>query len=191
MNKNHQPTTASNLMFLIARITALGLLLAFSFTLAACGDAPAAPRNPDDVLGEWEIAEGGSIVTIRRCGENNALFCGQLSWMEQNTYAEDDPRAGQIKTDRENPDPALRDTLLLGIDLIHGFRWDPEQYRWVEGKIYNPFDGKTYNCQIEMESETKIKIRGYIGLPILGQTVYWERPKADPATRGGFSAPPK
>jgi uncharacterized protein (DUF2147 family) len=172
-----------------ARTAALAGMLAM-LSLGQCGEAPAAPRNPDDVLGEWEIEEGGSIVALRRCGENNERFCGQLSWMEHNTYTGDDPNAGELKIDRENPDPELRDTPLLGIDLVHGFRWDPEQNRWVDGKIYNPFDGETYSCWLEMESEKKLKIRGYIGLPILGMTTYWARPESNPATRGGFTAGP-
>lgn len=164
------------------------MIVALCGALPACGEAPAAPRNSEDVLGEWEIAEGGSIVTMRRCGEAGAQYCGQLSWMDQNTYAEDDPDAGKLKTDRANSDPALAAKPLLGIDLVHGFRWDPEQNRWVDGKIYNPFDGKTYNCWLEMESDQKLKIRGYVGLPILGMTVFWNRSEVAPAARGGFFA---
>ena len=178
----------TNIYWCTIRGALLGTLALAMLFITACSEDPAAPRDPNDVLGEWEIAEGGSIVKLRRCGEDNQLFCGQLSWMEKNHYAEDDPRAGELKTDRSNPDESQRDKPLLGIDLLHNFRWDGEQNRWVDGEIYNPFDGQTYQSTLEIEGEKKLKIRGYVGLPILGMTIYWERPKQGPAERGGYFA---
>nr|MDQ3015922.1 DUF2147 domain-containing protein [Bacteroidota bacterium] len=48
----------------------------------------------------------------------------------------------------------------------------------TDGKIMDPSSGKTYSCLIELEKPDTLKVRGYIGLPTLGRTQYWERVKA-------------
>lgn len=45
------------------------------------------------------------------------------------------------------------------------------------GKILDPSNGKWYSCDIELESADKLKVTGYIGLPLLGKTMYWNRVK--------------
>lgn len=47
----------------------------------------------------------------------------------------------------------------------------------VDGTVLNPGSGKTYSCYIELESPDKLKLRGYIGMPALGKTLYWTRLK--------------
>lgn len=46
-----------------------------------------------------------------------------------------------------------------------------------DGKILDPSVGKTYTCFAELVEPDKLKIRGYIGIPTLGKTVYWYRKK--------------
>ncbi len=41
------------------------------------------------------------------------------------------------------------------------------------GLITDPENGKEYKCFIELESATKLKVRGYIGVAALGRTQYW------------------
>jgi uncharacterized protein (DUF2147 family) len=43
------------------------------------------------------------------------------------------------------------------------------------GKILDPGTGKTYSVQIELQSQDKLKLRGYIGSPAFGRTQYWSR----------------
>jgi len=45
------------------------------------------------------------------------------------------------------------------------------------GKILDPSNGKWYSCDIELESPDKLKVTGYIGLPMLGKAMYWKRVK--------------
>lgn len=47
----------------------------------------------------------------------------------------------------------------------------------TDGKILDPASGKTYSCFIELESQDKLKLRGYIGMPAFGRTQYWYRVK--------------
>ncbi len=46
---------------------------------------------------------------------------------------------------------------------------------WGGGTITDPENGKSYSCYIELLSDDKLKVRGYIGRAFLGRTQYWYR----------------
>lgn len=74
-------------------------------------------------------------------------------------------------TDGNNPDPSLRDRLILGTDIMYGFTYDPANEEWVDGKIYDSRDGKTYDCEMWLAEKGNIlKVRGYLGFSLLGVT---------------------
>ncbi len=77
-------------------------------------------------------------------------------------------------TDETNPDPALRDRLLIGLNLFAGFEYEGDG-RWSGGTIYDPNSGKTYRCIVTMVDDSTLKVRGYIGVPLLGRTETWTR----------------
>ena len=77
---------------------------------------------------------------------------------------------GAPRRDDYNPDPALRSRLLVGLELLEDYRWTGR--RW-EGKIYDPASGNTYSSRMERDGE-RLKMRGYIGMPMLGRTRHFE-----------------
>lgn len=46
---------------------------------------------------------------------------------------------------------------------------------YEDGKILNPKNGKVYDCFISLESPTKLKVRGYMGISLMGKTQYWHK----------------
>ena len=46
---------------------------------------------------------------------------------------------------------------------------------YEEGKILNPKNGKIYDCFISLESPNKLKVRGYMGISLMGKTQYWHK----------------
>ncbi|WP_298223451.1 DUF2147 domain-containing protein [Flavobacterium sp.] len=64
---------------------------------------------------------------------------------------------------------------ILGLVVIKGLTWEKNEY--TNGKILDPKHGKLYKCSISFESKDKLKVRGYIGVELLGRTQYWERVK--------------
>jgi len=64
---------------------------------------------------------------------------------------------------------------ILGMTVIKGLTKDGGEYS--NGKILDPKHGKLYKCYITLESADKLKVRGYIGISLLGRTQYWERVK--------------
>ncbi len=47
---------------------------------------------------------------------------------------------------------------------------------WTGGTVLDPANGKTYKCKIAVEDGgKKLKVRGYVGLSLLGRTQHWVR----------------
>lgn len=64
---------------------------------------------------------------------------------------------------------------IIGLIVIKGLTWHKNEY--TNGKILDPKHGKLYKCSISFENKDKLKVRGFIGIEILGRTQYWERVK--------------
>lgn len=121
----------------------------------------------DDIVGTWLNQEGTGQVEIFKVGN---LYYGKLVWLKVPL----DSITGKPRTDKENPDPALKDKPLLGLVNLKGFVFDGDE-EWEDGTIYDPKNGKTYSCYIKFEGpeKQKLKIRGYIGVSLLGRTTWW------------------
>ena len=136
-----------------------------SSIVAAVGLVLAAPSVlAEDILGLWDAGE--SHVEIYACGDR---LCGRIAVLDE-PLDED----GKEKLDKNNPEPALQSRPLLGMDLIAGFVRAGKK-KWEDGTIYDPRDGKTYKCVMKLQRDGSLKVRGYVGIPLLGKTVVWTR----------------
>ncbi|WP_185781473.1 DUF2147 domain-containing protein [Croceivirga lutea] len=62
-----------------------------------------------------------------------------------------------------------------GLVIIEGLEEDGDEYNG--GTILDPENGKTYKCYVELASDDKLKVRGYLGFALIGRTQYWVRKK--------------
>lgn len=61
---------------------------------------------------------------------------------------------------------------VLGMEVM----WDmkmKDATHWDGGKIMDPKNGKTYSCKIELMPDGRLKVRGFVGISMLGRTQYW------------------
>lgn len=65
---------------------------------------------------------------------------------------------------------------LIEMDIV--WNMSPDGNQWSGGQIVDPKNGKVYSCQISLESEEKLKVRGFIGFSLLGRTQVWYRVKS-------------
>lgn len=123
--------------------------------------------NPgaNEILGLWLNHEKDAHIEVYKCGD---YFCGKIIWLKN---PEED---GGPKKDKHNPDDALKDKPLIGLDMLSGFNYKGNK-KWDDGKIYNPREGKTYSCYLNIKEDGSLKVRGFIGLSIIGKTNYWTR----------------
>jgi uncharacterized protein (DUF2147 family) len=125
-----------------------------------------AQRNKaDDISGIWLNEERTAKVQIYKEGEK---FFGKIVWLKVTI----DSITGKPRTDKFNPDPKQKNEPLLGLIMFRNFIFDGDN-EWKDGSIYDPKNGKTYDCYMKFESVTQLKIRGYIGISLLGRTTHW------------------
>ncbi|MCX6284276.1 MAG: DUF2147 domain-containing protein [Bacteroidetes bacterium] len=124
-------------------------------------------HKPDDIVGTWLNQEATGKITIYKEGDK---YFGKLVWLRTPL----DSITGQPRTDKENPDATLKSTPLIGLVNLKNFTFDGKA-EWSGGTIYDPKNGKTYKCYIQFESANKLKIRGYIGVSLLGRNTFWTK----------------
>ncbi len=78
------------------------------------------------------------------------------------------------RKDEKNPDPARRGAELRGQVILKDMRYEGEG-RWSGGTIYKPDNGTTYKCKIELAGDDVLKVRGFVGVALLGVTQKWTR----------------
>lgn len=124
-------------------------------------------QKADAILGEWYSENNESLIEIYKTGNK---FFGKIIWLKEPL------RDGKPKIDDKNPDVKLRERPIIGLVILRDFVFDGKE-EWADGKIYDPKSGKTYSCYMELENKDKLKIRGYIGISLIGRTTYWTRKK--------------
>ena len=141
---------------------AIGRILSVIAMLLVLATSVADDMPP--IEGTWLSGDGDGWIEIRVDG-------GGLSGTVKGSPNADEDRPDR---DEKNPDPSLRDRPLTGLELFTGFSYDGDG-RWSGGTIYDPNSGKTYRCIITWVDSGTLKVRGYIGVPMLGRTETWTR----------------
>ena len=128
---------------------------------------PFAAALAQDVIGKWKLEDGTAVVEVYKSGDS---FNGKIVWLQNPTEADGTP----VKDDN-NPDKNLRSRQIMGLNMLSGLKKDGGEY--TGGKIYDPGNGKTYNCSMKVEGDI-LKVRGSLDKRgLLGRTMDWFRVK--------------
>ena len=126
---------------------------------------PLAAAFAQDVIGKWKLEDGSAIVEVYKNGD---AFNGKIVWLN-NPNGPD----GKPATDRNNPDSNLRGRQLMGLNMLSGLKASNGEYSG--GKIYDPGNGKTYNCSMKVDGKV-LKVRGSLDKKgLIGRTMDWFR----------------
>ncbi len=134
---------------------------------------PVYAASKDDIVGIWNNEEKDAKIEIFKCAEK---YCGKIIWLKVPSYPADskDGVPGTQKLDRNNPDLVLRARPILGLEIVQNFIYKGEN-KWVDGKIYDPKNGKTYSGKMTLVLPNQLGLRGFIGISLLGRTTTWTR----------------
>jgi uncharacterized protein (DUF2147 family) len=127
-------------------------------------------QDADKVRGYWLTEKGTSQIWIYRA--KNGDYYGKIVWLEEPN------ENGAPKKDKENPDEKLRDKTLLDLLILKGFEFDEKDKEWENGTIYDPENGKTYDCYMWFEdgNYNELKIKGFVmGMRFMGRETTWTR----------------
>ncbi len=144
------------------------LLCLMALALLPALAAAQSAGKADAILGTWFNEEKDAKIEVYK---QNGKYFGKVIWLKNPLDA-----AGNPKTDVENPDPELRKRPRLGLNVLTNLAFK-KGVKYEKGKIYDPKSGKTYSCQAELAGNNKLKLRGYIGVSLVGRTSEWTRTK--------------
>jgi uncharacterized protein (DUF2147 family) len=144
--------------------TMLAVMLITSLVYAA---------DADSILGSWNTANMDAKIEIYKC---DLEYCGRISYLREPNFPPKDKggMAGLPRVDRNNPEAEFRIRPLLGLRLIEGFYYAGNN-TWKGGRIYNPEDGRKYKAKITLSQDNRLKLRGFVGVSLLGRTETWTR----------------
>jgi uncharacterized protein (DUF2147 family) len=137
-----------------------------TLTLLFASSALAQEASP---VGRWttiddETKKPKSVIAIYE--ENGKLF-GKI----EKLFLEPNEAPNPVCDKCEG---ALKNQPILGMVILRDLKKDDDE--WSGGKILDPGNGKTYKCKIAVEDGgKKLKVRGYIGLSLIGRTQTWVR----------------
>jgi uncharacterized protein (DUF2147 family) len=118
-----------------------------------------------NAIGHWQVVNsdgspGGKVDTYL---VNGKLF-GKVTEVRPGRTPKDlcDKCSGEYKNQ-----------LILGMVMMRDFHSEGDD--WVEGTVVDPENGKEYKGKIWAVGNDGLKMRGYIGISLLGRTESWVR----------------
>lgn len=129
--------------------------------------APLTAAFAQDVVGKWKLDDGSAIVEVYKQGN---VYNGKIVWLQEPTEPDGTPAV-----DSKNPDVKLRKRQLIGLNMLSGLTKNGTDY--TGGSIYDPGNGKTYNCSMKVEGDV-LHVRGSLDKKgLIGRTMDWYRVK--------------
>ena len=123
------------------------------------------------------IPRAGAVRPTSRSTRKTASTSGRSSgWLSRSirrtTRKERRGSRRPISTTRT---PTLQNKPVIGLIIVKDFVYKGDG-QWHKGTIYDPDNGKTYKCKIKFgDNEKVLKVRGFIGVSLLGRTTLWTR----------------
>ncbi len=133
---------------------------------AEAGAQDAAKASP---VGRWKTIDDvtGKVKSVVTIWEEKGKLFGRVQKL--------------VDPDPKDPNPTCDDCSgeqkgqpVVGLKILWDLQKDGDA--WSGGTILDPANGKTYKCLVSMEDGgAKLKVRGFVGLSLLGRTQYWLR----------------
>ncbi len=130
----------------------LDRLMISALVLAALPALAAPQATP---VGRWLTQDKGAVIAIESCG---AGLCGRI-----------------VGITLDHPDDALptdnQGHSECGLTIIRNVAPDGDK-SW-SARITDPRDGKIYQAHLRLDNQHHLRVRGFIGIPLLGRTEVW------------------
>ncbi len=150
-------------MNLVPRRTAFGLGLLFATTLALAQSVSPA--------GLWKTIDDHTKKekSLVRIVEANGVYTGKVEKII-------DPDAPKDAVCKECSDER-KDKPVLGLTIVRNMKQSADDKAVFEGgDVLDPDNGKVYKAKLKVvDNGSKLDVRGYIGVPLLGRTQTWIR----------------
>jgi uncharacterized protein (DUF2147 family) len=120
-------------------------------------------------VGRWKTVDdtSGKATSVVSIWEENGRLFGKVEELLDPDPEDAHPRCVSCAGD-------LKDMPVIGMRILWDLQKDGDE--WSGGKVLDPNNGKEYECHLAVEDGgQKLKVRGFIGVSLLGRTQYWLR----------------
>ncbi len=142
----------------------------FGFVLMLCLIITASfAQDAQKLAGIWWNVTKTSKIEVK---EVNGKFVGTVISIIPEKWVNGEP-----EKDTENPDVKLRTRSRVGIQILSGLKYNAADKEWQGGSIYDPDNGKTYDCFAWFDGDPNIlNLKGYVaGIKWMGRSTTWTR----------------
>jgi uncharacterized protein (DUF2147 family) len=150
-------------------VLCLVLSVTLGCTLGITAEAGAQSPPVKSPVGRWKTIDDitGKAKSVVLIWEQGGKLFGRIQKL--------------VDPDPKDPNPtcdgcagAQKGKPVVGLQILWNLQKNGDG--WSGGTILDPATGKTYKCLLSVEDGgTKLKVRGFIGLSLLGRTQYWLR----------------
>jgi uncharacterized protein (DUF2147 family) len=145
------------------RLLKLSCLAAFVLALPSAWADDSSPvglwKNIDDVTGKPKA--------LIRISDNKGELQGKIEKLFLKPNEDPNPRCTLCAAPN-------KDQPVIGMMFMWGLKKDGDAY--AGGSILDPDDGKIYKSKMTLiEDGKKLKVRGYVGMPMFGRSQVWIR----------------
>jgi uncharacterized protein (DUF2147 family) len=122
--------------------------------------------NAQQLVGKWKTIddETGKAKSIIQIYEQNGKYYGKIIEL---LLPEDKGKLCDKCSGNNKNKP------IEGMVIMEEMSKDGDSFSG--GKIMDPKSGKTYKCSIEFDGKDALKVRGFIGISLIGRTQTWKR----------------
>jgi len=126
-------------------------------------------QEAQKIAGIWWNDKKTSKIEVK---EENGKFIGTVIYINPEKYVNGEP-----EKDHENPDVKLRSRSRLGLQILSGLKFNLSDKEWQGGSIYDPDNGKTYDCFAWFDKDPDVLyLKGYVaGIKWLGRSTTWTK----------------
>lgn len=141
-------------------------LLFFVFLISVSASIFA--QSADDITGIWWNDIKSSKIKIEK---KDGKYYGTIVYIIPEKYVN-----GAPEKDDKNPDVNLRSRSRLNLQILSGLVYNASDKEWANGSVYDPKNGKTYDCYVWLEGKDTLQLKGFVaGIRMLGRKSAWTR----------------
>jgi uncharacterized protein (DUF2147 family) len=130
-----------------------------------------APRHKDadNITGLWMNTDNNLEVEIFKYG---CEYKARVVWFDG---SDDKNIQLALRCDVKNPDEQLRARKVIGMEVMHGLVYSPDNDDWEDGSIYDASSGRTWNANALLTPNGELKVRGYWHFQLIGRNIFFKR----------------
>ncbi len=136
------------------KFTLLLFILFFTFSTSFA-------QKADALIGKYQLPNNLDVEIFKENGKYFGRIIALRSFEDGQT------------TDIHNSDKSKHNDPLIGMQIINGLEYDEEQKKWINGKMYGPEKGMTFNLKVIEMRANEIVVVG--SKYVFWKTLIWNK----------------